>query len=127
MAAHRDHAGQENRPPANLLTGFQQLPQKKKPYPNPLPRPGLNLRAFSPDVSGLPSLPASRAGAAVPPPAAPRGSPVPPPEIEQYQEVEPEPFNFWPYLLFGAVLVGLALITEDPRDAYLTSGAAFET
>ena len=66
----------------------------------------------------MPSLPGSRAGT----PAAPPGSPAPPgiPEVEQYQEADDPPFNFWPYLLFGAVLIGLAIITEDPRDAYIT-------
>ena len=35
--------------------------------------------------------------------------------LEQYLEQETEEFNFWPYLIFGAILIGLAVITDDPR------------
>ena len=59
------------------------------------------------------------------PPTAPRGPPTPFPEsihdppyphLPHYAEVETPPFNYWPYLVFGAVLIGLAVITDDPRD-----------
>jgi len=47
--------------------------------------------------------------------ATPPGS-LGPYELEAYVEPEPDPFYFWPYLVFGAVLIGLAIITDDPRD-----------
>ena len=73
---------------------------------------------------GLPSDVGERGYSPVPPPNTPVShlqAPTPPGslgpyELEAYVEPEPDPFNFWPYLVFGAVLIGLAIITEDPRD-----------
>ena len=53
-------------------------------------------------------------------PGVPRISPAPPPNtpVPLYDVVQAEDdFNFWPYLIFGTILIGLAYITEDSLPA----------
>ena len=96
-------------------------------------REWLDLRQQHKWDRGLPSIP-SRPSTPAPPPSSPApfpdairshhtGSPPAPhpgyPALQQYEEAEEEPFNYWPYLIFGAVLIGLAVLTEDPRDSII--------
>ena len=83
--------------------------QLRRPPTPEIPDPeGFRARGFSP----------------VPPPPTPasmfqgplyREPGFDPYHLEQYLEQETEEFNFWPYLIFGAILIGLAVITDDPR------------
>ena len=77
--------------------------------------PGEAERGFSPVPPPNTPAPGSQAPLNTNPVATPPGS-LGPYELEAYVEQDVDPFNYWPYLIFGAVLIGLAIITEDPRD-----------
>ena len=65
-------------------------------------------------LQDVPEVPGFRAS-----PAPPPNTPVP---LEDVVQAEDPPFNFWPYLIFGTILIGLAYITEDslpPAQSYV--------
>ena len=125
-------------PPSDFIQGryrhaefeneWYQLRRARSPDLPPEREEGFQRRGFSPVVP--PNTPLShlqgplfgeRIGRPLPPPNSPVPGPQQPYQLEQYVE---DTFNYLPYLIFGGILIGLAVITDDPRGE---TRIAFET
>mgnify|MGYP003715422243 CR=1 FL=1 len=124
-------------PPSHFIQGryrhtefeneWYQLRRARSPDLPPEREEGFQRRGFSPvppPNTPLSHLQGPLYGARTRTPV-PVPGPEQPYQLEQYVEnVVDDAFNFWPYLIFGGILIGLAVITDDPRGE---TRIAFET